>query len=410
MNIQTLKEASDCLLNLAKPETQAIEHILLQDAFERILAEDITAKIPVPSFAKSAYDGYALRQADTAAASPEHPVTLDVTEVIPAGSVPTYPITEGKAARIMTGAPVPEGADAIIMHERTSFTENTVTLTAPVTSANIIPPGEDVKAGTLLVPKGKILTASDLALIAGQGIAEIGVYKKLSIGLISTGSELLNTGSPLEYGKIYNTNPYLLSGYIQKHHMTANYLNTVSDDLDSLCRAVLEALKTNDVVITTGGVSAGDFDYMPEVIRRIGGDLLFHRLKFKPGGAMLGAFKDGKVILSLSGNPGAAFNGWHLLVAPTLKRYKGLEHWTTPMVACEMDSEIFKRNAFDRYVQGKVIFGSGTPRFVANRHFNSSSMLGLYTVNALACIPRGIHEVRPGDTFNVYLLGLLPAV
>ena len=127
MNIQTLKEASDCLLNLAKPETQTIEHILLQDAFERILAEDITAKIPVPSFAKSAYDGYALRQADTATASPEHPVTLDVTEVIPAGSVPTYPITEGKAARIMTGAPVPEGADAIIMHERTSFTENTVT-------------------------------------------------------------------------------------------------------------------------------------------------------------------------------------------------------------------------------------------------------------------------------------------
>lgn len=96
----------------------------------------------------------------------------------------------------MTGAPVPEGADAIIMHERTSFTENTVTLTAPVTSANIIPPGEDVAAGTLLVPKGKILTASDLALIAGQGIAEIGVYKKLSIGLISTGSELLNTGFP----------------------------------------------------------------------------------------------------------------------------------------------------------------------------------------------------------------------
>lgn len=298
MNIQTLKEASDCLLNLAKPETQTIEHILLQDAFERIIAEDITAKIPVPSFSKSAYDGYALRQADTAAASPEHPVTLDVTEVIPAGSVPIYPITEGKAARIMTGAPVPEGADAIIMHERTSFTENTVTLTAPVTSANIIPPGEDVAAGTLLVPKGKILTASDLALIAGQGIAEIGVYKKLSIGLISTGSELLNTGSPLEYGKIYNTNPYLLGGYIQKHHMTANYLNTVSDDLDSLCRAVLEALKTNDIVITTGGVSAGDFDYMPEVIRRIGGDLLFHRLKFKPGGAMLGAFKDGKVILA----------------------------------------------------------------------------------------------------------------
>ena len=97
----------------------------------------------------------------------------------------------------------------------------------------------------------------------------------------------------LKLTNIGGMNPYLLGGYIQKHHMTANYLNTVSDDLDSLCRAVLDALKTNDIVITTGGVSAGDFDYMPEVIRRIGGDLLFHRLKFKPGGAMLGAFKDG---------------------------------------------------------------------------------------------------------------------
>ena len=110
-------------------------------------------------------------------------MTLDVTEVIPAGSVPIYPITEGKAARIMTGAPVPEGADAIIMHERTSFTENTVTLTAPVTSANIIPPGEDVAAGTLLVPKGKILTASDLALIAGQGMLKLGSIKNSPSGL-----------------------------------------------------------------------------------------------------------------------------------------------------------------------------------------------------------------------------------
>ena len=313
----------------------------------------------MPSFAKSAYDGYALRQADTAAASPEHPVTLDVTEVIPAGSVPTYPITEGKAARIMTGAPVPEGADAIIMHERTSFTENTVTLTAPVTSANIIPPGEDVKAGTLLVPKGKILTASDLALIAGQGIAEIGVYKKLSIGLISTGSELLNTGSPLEYGKIYNTNPYLLGGYIQKHHMTANYLNTVSDDLDSLCRAVLEALKTNDVVITTGGVSAGDFDYMPEVIRRIGGDLLFHRLKFKSrAGAMLWSIlKDGKShFWGLSGNPGAAATGLLCVGFPFMRKLSGRSDITFSQATAYLGVDFKKSSPVTRILKGHSDF------------------------------------------------------
>lgn len=404
MNIQTLKEASDCLLNLAKPETQAIEHILLQDAFERILAEDITAKIPVPSFTKSAYDGYALRQADTAAASPEHPVTLDVTEVIPAGSVPTCPITDGKAARIMTGAPVPEGADAIIMHERTSFTENTVTLTSPVASANIIPPGEDVTAGTLLVPKGKILTASDLALIAGQGIADIEVYKKLSIGLISTGSELLDTGSPLEYGKIYNTNPYLLGGYIQKHHMTANYLNTVSDDLDSLCRAVLEALKTNDIVITTGGVSAGDFDYMPEVIRRIGGDLLFHRLKFKPGGAMLGAFKDGKVILGLSGNPGAAATGLLCVGFPFMRKLSGRSDITFSQTTAYLGVDFKKSSPVTRILKGHSDFKNGMLYFTPLSNQHNGSVSSMSDCDLLAIIPAGSKPLTAGDKLEVYIL------
>lgn len=404
MNIQTLKEASDCLLNLAKPETQTIEHILLQDAFERIIAEDITAKIPVPSFSKSAYDGYALRQADTAAASPEHPVTLDVTEVIPAGSVPTCPITDGKAARIMTGAPVPEGADAIIMHERTSFTENTVTLTSPVASANIIPPGEDVTAGTLLVPKGKILTASDLALIAGQGIADIEVYKKLSIGLISTGSELLDTGSPLEYGKIYNTNPYLLGGYIQKHHMTANYLNTVSDDLDSLCRAVLEALKTNDIVITTGGVSAGDFDYMPEVIRRIGGDLLFHRLKFKPGGAMLGAFKDGKVILGLSGNPGAAATGLLCVGFPFMRKLSGRSDITFSQTTAYLGVDFKKSSPVTRILKGHSDFKNGMLYFTPLSNQHNGSVSSMSDCDLLAVIPAGSKPLAAGDKLEVYIL------
>lgn len=404
MNIQTLKEASDCLLNLAKPETQPTEYILLQDAFERILAEDITAKIPVPSFAKSAYDGYALRHVDTAAASPEHPVTLDVTEVIPAGSVPTCPITDGKAARIMTGAPVPEGADAIIMHERTSFTENTVTLTSPVASANIIPPGEDVTAGTLLVPKGKILTASDLALIAGQGIADIEVYKKLSIGLISTGSELLDTGSPLEYGKIYNTNPYLLGGYIQKHHMTANYLNTVSDDLDSLCQAVLEALKTNDIVITTGGVSAGDFDYMPEVIRRIGGDLLFHRLKFKPGGAMLGAFKDGKVILGLSGNPGAAATGLLCVGFPFMRKLSGRSDITFSQTTAYLGVDFKKSSPVTRILKGHSDFRNGMLYFIPLSNQHNGSVSSMSDCDLLAVIPAGSEPLAAGDKLEVYIL------
>lgn len=404
MNIQTLKEASDCLLNLVVPGSQKTEKILLKDAFERILAEDINAAIPVPSFSKSAYDGYALRCADTTDASPEHPVTLEVTEVIPAGNVPAYPITEGKAARIMTGAPVPEGADAIIMHERTSFTDATVTLTAPVAPGNIIPPGEDVTQGTLLVPKGKILTASDLALIAGQGIAKIAVYKKLTIGLISTGSELLSTGSPLEYGKIYNTNPYLLGGYIQKCHMTANYLDIVSDDLDSLCGAVSNALETNDIVITTGGVSAGDFDYMPEVIRRIGGELLFHRLKFKPGGAMLGAVKGGKVILGLSGNPGAAATGLLCVGFPFMRKLSGRSDITFPQTTAYLGADFKKSSPVTRILKGHSEFRDGMLYFIPLGNQHNGSVSSMNDCNLLAVIPAGSGPLAAGSKLEVYIL------
>lgn len=404
MNIQTLIDASDCLLNLVSPDSQPVESILLKDAFERILAQDICAAIPVPSFAKSAYDGYALRQADTADATPEHPVTLEVTEVIPAGSVPAYPVTEGKAARIMTGAPVPEGADAIIMHERTTFTDKTVTLTAPVIPGNIIPPGEDVEKGTLLVAKGKILTASDLALIAGQGIAEVPVYKKLSVGLISTGSELLNTGSPLEYGKIYNTNPYLLGGYLQKYHMTVNYLDIVSDDLDSLCEAVLKALETNDIVITTGGVSAGDFDYMPEVIRRIGGELLFHRLKFKPGGAMLGAIKNGKVILGLSGNPGAAATGLLCVGFPFMRKLSGRSDITFTQTTAYLGADFKKSSPVTRILKGHSEFRDGMLYFIPLGNQHNGSVSSMNDCDLLAVIPAGSNPLEAGSKIKVYIL------
>lgn len=404
MNIHTLKEASDCLLNLVDPDSQTIESILLKDAYGRILAQDIVAGIPVPSFFRSAYDGYALRQTDVAAASPEHPVTLDVTEVIPAGSVPAYPITEGKAARIMTGAPVPEGADAIIMHERTTFTDTTVTLTAPVTPGNIVPPGEDVAKETLLVSKGKVLGAADLALIAGQGIAVIPVYKKLSVGLISTGSELLNTGSPLEYGKIYNTNPYLLGGYIQKYHMTANYLDIVNDDLDSLCGAVLNALETNDIVITTGGVSAGDFDYMPEVIRHIDGEILFHRLKFKPGGAMLGATKNGKVILGLSGNPGAAATGLLCVGFPFMRKLSGRSDITFSQTTAFLGTDFKKSSPVTRILKGHSEFRDGMLYFIPLSNQHNGSVSSMNDCDLLAVIPAGSKSLEAGSKIEVYIL------
>ena len=193
--------------------------------------------------------------------------------------------------------------------------------------------------------------------------------------------------------------------------VTHYHVSDAPDRLDAEIERVLELSEQADIIISSGGVSVGMFDTMPLIYEKLGAKTLYGRIQMRPGAASYGSVTPkGQLIFGLSGNPGAAFNGWHLLVVPTLRRYKGIKNWSTPVLNCVMNCDLSKRNAFDRYVQGKVIFGDGQPRFVANRHFNSSSMLGLYTVNALACIPKGVHEVHEGDIFKVYLLGLLPTI
>lgn len=316
-----IQEACQRLLALeVYPET---EYCPVPEAYKRVMAGRLTAALAVPSFPKSAYDGYALRCADTAGASKENPVTLKVTETIPAGSVGQYPITAGFAARIMTGAAIPEGADAVVKYEDTRFTESEVTLFAPAHRANIVAVGEDVAMGTCLMEPGKVICAADAAMMSGQGMEKVLVYKKPRIAIISTGSELLSYDQPPTAGKIYNTNPCLLGGYIKKYGMIPEDWGIVPDDRVLLADAVGKALEKCDMVITTGGVSAGDFDYMPKVMEQIGAHLLFHGVRFKPGGAMLAAVKGRKVILGLSGNPGAAAVGMLRIGLPYMKKLCG---------------------------------------------------------------------------------------
>ena len=279
---------------------------------------------------------------------------------------------------------------------------------------HIIPQGEECSAGTIVIPRGTEVTSTVQTVLTGLGLTEVAVNAMPRVLVLTSGHEVIEPGESLTAGKIYNSNRAMICGLLEDlgfRKITHYHVSDAPEELESEINHVLQLSEDADIIISSGGVSVGLFDTMPLIYEKLGAKSIYARIQMRPGAASYGAVTPkGQIIFGLSGNPGAAFNGWHLIVAPTLKRYKGLANWTTPVVACVMDSEIFKRNAFDRYVQGKVIFSGGVPRFVANRHFNSSSMLGLYTVNALACIPRGIHEVRPGDTFDVYLLGLLPAI
>ena len=402
MEIKTMEDGARALVELVRPV--GTEEIPLTAAWGRVCAQDVRANHPVPPFRRSAFDGFALCTADTAKASPEHPVTLRITEKLGAGDSPKKTVTCGWAARIMTGAVVPEGADGVVMHEKTVFTEESVTLTEPVAPGNIVGAGEDSAVGKLLAQKGQRLSPSSIAQIVGQGRTTVTVYKKPRAALISTGSELLPVGSDPVYGKIYNTNPYLLGGYLEKYGIQPEYLGIVPDDLEQLRAAVGQAMEEYDIVLTTGGVSAGDYDHMPQAAREIGGQILFHKLKFKPGGAMLAACRRGKLLLALSGNPGAAATGLLCVGLPCLKRMCGLTQTELLCTTALLGADFPKASARERIVKGKAEFHEGMLYFIPSGNQYNGSVSSMEECDLLAVIPAGSGPLPKGSRLKVHLL------
>ena len=407
----TVDEALHLWNEALREQHHSIESIAVGDAKGCVLAEDVLAPTDVPAFHKSAMDGYAL-------AYDPNCDTYIVDGIIGAGVVWDKPVTTGHAVRIMTGAPVPSTCDTVIMQEQVKGTGeigSTITIQGhQQKGSHIIPRGEECSIGTVVIPEGTEVTSTVQTILTGLGYTNVSVYAMPRILVLTSGHEVIEPGEPLAAGKIYNSNRMMICSLLNDlgfQRVTHYHVSDAPDKLDSEIARVLELSEQADIIISSGGVSVGMFDTMPLIYEKLGAKTLYERIQMRPGAASYGAVTPkGQLIFGLSGNPGAAFNGWHLLVVPTLRRYKGIKNWSTPVLNCVMDCDLSKRNAFDRYVQGKVIFDDGQPRFVANRHFNSSSMLGLYTVNALACIPQGVHEVHEGDIFKVYLLGILPTI
>ena len=298
-------DARDMLFSL--PATPEIETVAVSAAFGRVIAEDISAAIPIPPFDRSPFDGYALRGADTTLASRENPVTLKITEELPAGCAPTIAVTPGYAAKILTGAPIPSGADCTTKYESTEFTDKEVKIFSPIApGADVVYSGGDVKLGASIARRGDLITPPLMGLLASGGLAEISAYKQPRAALINTGAELVEPGSPLPFGKIYNSNAYTLTGYLRGQGVDPFNAGVVDDNPDLIAERIKVNLANSDIVITTGGASVGDYDYAIRAAELLGADILFWKAQIKPGGAAVAAILDGKLILSLSGNPGGA--------------------------------------------------------------------------------------------------------
>ena len=255
-------QARDLLLNLACPTET--ENISLDECAGRVLGFDLKAEEDVPPFDRSAYDGYAFQAEDVKNAGKEAPVTLRITETIPAGAAAKLPVEPGTAAHLMTGAKIPAGADCVINFERTEFTDETVTLFAPVKSGdNIVRRGEDVAKGTLLAGIGERIDAGLAGTLAAQGIARVRVFRKPVIGLISTGSEVVEADEALTEGKIRNSNRAAFTALLQSEGCKVRYLGLAGDEVNCISQLIAEGISTCDAVILTGGVSVGDWDVTP---------------------------------------------------------------------------------------------------------------------------------------------------
>ena len=401
MNID-YKAARELLLEQAEPVSA--EKVPFEKSAGRVLAEDIIAAENVPPFDRSPYDGYAFRAADTAGADRDHPVTLRVLEEIPAGSMWTQSVTPGTAAKILTGAPVPPGADAVIKFEETEFTGETVTIAASFAAGeNIVPRGEDVKQGDVVASKGTVIDGALAGVLAAQHRLTPLVYDRPRVALITTGSELAEPGEELTGGKIVNTNRYTFSAELER--LGCRVLeSTCADDPDQIAAEIRNALTRCDMVITTGGVSVGDYDYTPEAMDRAGVRMLVRTLKLKPGGASAYGVRDGKLVCGLSGNPASALTNFYAVVLPALGKLKGLREPRLTELPVTLAEDFPKKSPKTRLIRGTLDLSDGTARMHVSRAQGNGVLHSLVGCDLLAEIPAGSGKLPAGTRLSAYLI------
>ena len=412
MSLLTVDEARARILS----HFQAVETetLPLVECANRILAQDIAATTALPPFDNSSMDGFAIRATDVAEANDASPRSLRVVSDIPAGVLPTISLAQGEAARIMTGAQVPEGADAVVPVEDTDFNNRDAGSAAPeqvyirnsvIQGANIRPRGMDIQEGEVVLHKGRILKPQDLGLLAMLGYAEIPVHRRARVALFSSGNELLEVSATLEPGKIRDSNSYTLAALIEDAGAEVIRLGVAKDDHDSVKALLENAVDLNvDLILSSAGVSVGAFDFVKEVIEA-NGKMDFWRVNMRPGKPL--AFGEYKNIpfIGLPGNPVSAFVGFEVFVRSAIEKLNGIYNGRrrTVQVRC---TEQIDSDGRESYLRAEVHPDSENGSLVAHLtgHQGSGNLHSLVQANALLIIPAGVKCVPAGQEVNAWLI------
>ena len=401
--VTSYRKARDILAAAACPVSA--EKLPLADCAGRILAQALVAASDVPPFDRSPFDGYVLRAADSAAASQENPVTLRILEEIPASSVPRYPITGGTASKILTGAPIPEGADAVIPFEKTAFTEESVTLFAPLKpGTNIVRTGEDIRQGTLLADCGQRIDAGVMGCLAGQNVEAPLVFRRPRVGILSTGSELVELGHDLAPGKIRDTNRYSMAAAVARLGAEPVLFPGAMDQVERIAERMVQALEQCDALITTGGVSVGDYDLTPAAMESIGAEILFRKVDLKPGMACAYGIRGGKLICGLSGNPASSITNFYAVALPAMRRLCGLRDYETREFPVTLAERFGKRSPSNRLLRGFADLRDGTLKLRLSEGQGNVMISGLIGCDLAALIPAGSGPVEAGTVLQGFFL------
>ncbi|MDX6738436.1 gephyrin-like molybdotransferase Glp [Actinocorallia sp. A-T 12471] len=373
----------------------------LLEAAGTVLAEEVRSPVDLPPFDNSAMDGYAVRAADLAAL----PVTLPVVADIPAGSVATTGVTPGTAARIMTGAPLPEGADTVVQVEWTDGGVREVRIDrAPPLGTSIRRAGGDVRRGDVVLAEGVRLGAAQLGIAASAGRAELLVRPRPRVVVLSTGDELRVPGTPLEPGQIWDSNSFMLAAAVAEAGGVALRRSFVGDD-PAKVRAVLdEQLEHADAVITTGGVSMGAYDVVKEVLSG-GGEVEFSKVAMRPGKPQGFGLLGGRVpLFTLPGNPVSAYVSFQVFVRPALRYLQGLAPEGLPAVTAVTESALTSPAGLQHYLRASLTFEDGRYRVSPASAQDSHQMRALANSSGLIVLPADVTELPAGGEAEVLRL------
>jgi molybdopterin molybdotransferase len=377
-----------------------VEHVPVTSAAGRVLAEDLAARVALPGFDNSAMDGYAARWAEVGAASEATPVRLPVAADIPAGRTDVPPLEPGTVHRIMTGAPLPAGADVVVPVERTDARTDVVTITgSPAAGTHLRLAGEDIAAGAVALRAGTALGPAQLGLAAAVGHAALPVRRRPRVLVLSTGSELVAPGRPLAPGQIYESNSVLLASAVEDAGGEARTLHFVPDDVDTFLRTVGAELVGADLLITSGGVSAGAYEVVKDAFGTLG-TVQFEKVAMQPGGPQGAGTVDGVPVVTLPGNPVSSFVSFEVFVRPALRRALGHASpdrlRTSARLTEGLRSPAGKRQFLRGRYDGGVVTQVGGP--------GSHLVAHLARANSLVVVPEDVTELPAGAEVDVVLI------